>query len=192
MIVRSDFRLVVHVLEASSSLSSSSCSNLASRTVWSDWQLQPSRVQHLPRQPFMSLTSLVRQLSRPFVSTWLAVATRKQRIVIAIGGTALQRRGEALTTENQLKAALAVAPMLKAIAQEHEVVLTHGNGPQVGALALERSTAPLDVLVAESQSIPPSPTQRSLLGLCMDGLRPKSWLQNMGGCSSQTWTTSAA
>lgn len=47
-------------------------------------------------------------------------------------------------------AAAKAAPLLASIAKQHEVVLTHGNGPQVGQLALER-TASFDVLGAESQ-----------------------------------------
>ena len=78
-------------------------------------------------------------------------ASSSQRIVVAVGGNALQRRGERLTIENQLKAAKDMAPAIAALAKEHEVVLTHGNGPQVGELALERSCAPFDVLGAESQ-----------------------------------------
>ena len=73
------------------------------------------------------------------------------RIVVAVGGNALQRRGEKLSMENQLKAAMEAAPTLKMLAQCHQVVLTHGNGPQVGALALERKTATFDCLGAESQ-----------------------------------------
>ena len=73
------------------------------------------------------------------------------RLVVAVGGNALQRRGEKLSMENQLKAAMEAAPTLKMLAQQHQVVLTHGNGPQVGALALERKTATLDCLGAESQ-----------------------------------------
>jgi carbamate kinase len=71
--------------------------------------------------------------------------------VVAVGGNALQRRGEKLSMENQLKAAMEAAPTLKLLAQQHQVVLTHGNGPQVGALALERKTATFDCLGAESQ-----------------------------------------
>jgi hypothetical protein len=63
------------------------------------------------------------------------------RIVIAVGGNALQRRGERLTIENMLKAAADMAPTIAKLAREHELVLTHGNGPQVGELALERSAA---------------------------------------------------
>ena len=49
-----------------------------------------------------------------------------------------------------LKAAADMAPTLTQMARDHELVLTHGNGPQVGELALERSAATLDVLGAES------------------------------------------
>ena len=73
-----------------------------------------------------------------------------QRIVVAVGGNALQRRGERLTIENMLKASADFAPTIVQMAKDHELVLTHGNGPQVGELALERSAATLDVLGAES------------------------------------------
>lgn len=75
---------------------------------------------------------------------------QRQRLVVAVGGNALQRRGERLTIENMLKAAADMAPAMTELASEHELVLTHGNGPQVGELALERSAATLDVLGAES------------------------------------------
>merc|ERR1719454_2870458 len=78
--------------------------------------------------------------------------TERLRIVVAVGGNALIRRGERLTIENQLKAARRdAAPMVRQMLQTHEVILTHGNGPQVGELALERSAATFDVLGAESQ-----------------------------------------
>merc|ERR550532_1619316 len=74
------------------------------------------------------------------------------RIVVAVGGNALIRRGERLTIENQLKAARNdCAPMIKSLLAHHQTVLTHGNGPQVGELALERSAATFDVLGAETQ-----------------------------------------
>jgi len=79
-------------------------------------------------------------------------AEKKQRIVVAVGGNALIRRGERLTIENQLKAARNdAAPVLKKLMETCELVFTHGNGPQVGELALERSAATFDVLGAESQ-----------------------------------------
>ena len=46
-----------------------------------------------------------------------------------------------MTIENMLKAAADMAPTISELARDHEVVLTHGNGPQVGELALERSAA---------------------------------------------------
>lgn len=81
------------------------------------------------------------------------------RIVIAVGGNALLRRGEALTAENQRRNMRAVAQALANGVDGHEVAIVHGNGPQVGLLALEAAayTAvpayPLDVLGAESQGM---------------------------------------
>ena len=75
---------------------------------------------------------------------------QNDRMVIAVGGNALQRRGERLTIENMLKAAADMAPTIAQLCQEHQIVLTHGNGPQVGELALERSAATFDVLGSES------------------------------------------
>ena len=79
--------------------------------------------------------------SRAYSST----AALQDRLVVAVGGNALQRRGERLTIENMLKASADMAPTIAELAQEHEVVLVHGNGPQVGELALERSAATFDV-----------------------------------------------
>ena len=49
------------------------------------------------------------------------------RIVVAVGGNALQRRGERLTIENMLKAAADMAPTIASLSREHELVLTHGS-----------------------------------------------------------------
>ena len=82
------------------------------------------------------------------------------RVLIALGGNALLRRGEAPDAEIQMQHVAHAAAALAAAATEHEVVITHGNGPQVGLLALEssddRSLArpyPLDALVAETQGL---------------------------------------
>lgn len=82
------------------------------------------------------------------------------RIVIALGGNALLRRGQALTAENQREnvrtATKAIAPLIEA---GHEVVITHGNGPQVGLLTLQgaaykpEEAYPLDVLGAETEGM---------------------------------------
>ncbi|MDH3284458.1 MAG: carbamate kinase, partial [Acidobacteriota bacterium] len=77
-------------------------------------------------------------------------------IVVAIGGNALLRRGEPLTAQVQLANVRSVAAMLADVAREHRLVITHGNGPQVGLLALQSEALgeipsyPLDVLGAES------------------------------------------
>lgn len=81
------------------------------------------------------------------------------RLVVALGGNALLRRGQALSAENQLSnIRLAAAPLAR-LAAQHELVLTHGNGPQVGLLALqgaayaEVASYPLDVLGAETEGM---------------------------------------
>jgi carbamate kinase len=84
---------------------------------------------------------------------------RRVRVVVALGGNALLRRGEPAEAENQRSNILAAAAALSAAAAEHELVITHGNGPQVGLLALEAEAYhevkpyPLDVLVAETQGM---------------------------------------
>jgi carbamate kinase len=81
------------------------------------------------------------------------------RIVVALGGNALLRRGESAEAETQRHNVLEAASALAAAAGEHELVVTHGNGPQVGLLALAAdaykgvSPYPLDVLGAESQGM---------------------------------------
>jgi carbamate kinase len=81
------------------------------------------------------------------------------RIVIALGGNALLKRGQAMSQENQQAnvetAARAIAPLVA----EHEVVITHGNGPQVGLLSLQSHAYErvdpysLDVLGAETEGM---------------------------------------
>ena len=80
--------------------------------------------------------------------------------MIALGGNALLRRGERADASVQLDHIAHVAPGLAAIAAEWGLVIVHGNGPQVGMLALEResdpaltATYPLDALVAETQGL---------------------------------------
>lgn len=59
------------------------------------------------------------------------------RIVVALGGNALLRRGERPDAAVQLAHVAQASPALAGVAEEHELVLVHGNGPQVGMLALE-------------------------------------------------------
>ena len=81
------------------------------------------------------------------------------RVVVALGGNALLRRGEPLTAENQRANARSAAQGLAAVAREHDLVISHGNGPQVGLLALQGSaytavdTYPLDVLGAQTEGM---------------------------------------
>jgi carbamate kinase len=81
------------------------------------------------------------------------------RIVVALGGNALLRRGEPADAATQRHNVSTAVAALAELAAEHEVVVTHGNGPQVGLLALQgeayRQVAPypLDVLGAESEGM---------------------------------------
>ena len=74
------------------------------------------------------------------------------RVVAALGGNALLRRGQPLTAENQRANAGIACKALAPVALEHELVISHGNGPQVGLLALQGSAYtevdpyPLDLL----------------------------------------------
>jgi len=78
------------------------------------------------------------------------------RVVVALGGNALLRRGQELNAENQRGNIRVAAQALAAVHAEHELVIAHGNGPQVGLLALMDAAYsavepfPLDVLGAET------------------------------------------
>jgi len=80
-------------------------------------------------------------------------------IVTALGGNALLRRGEPMTAENQRRNVRIAATALAPIAREHRLVIGHGNGPQVGLLALQGAayekveTYPLDVLGAQTEGM---------------------------------------
>ena len=81
------------------------------------------------------------------------------RIVIALGGNALLRRGEVLSAENQRRNVRLAASQMAKVFAGNELVITHGNGPQVGLLALqgaaypEVETYPLDVLGAQTEGM---------------------------------------
>jgi len=77
-------------------------------------------------------------------------------IVAALGGNALLRRGEPLTHAVQQENVRAACAALAPVAMHHQLVVTHGNGPQVGLLALHGGADgdfPLDVLVAETEGM---------------------------------------
>lgn len=83
----------------------------------------------------------------------------KKKIVIALGGNALLQRGEVLSAENQQRSIQLFARMAAELARDYQLVIVHGNGPQVGLLALQNAAYqespawPLDILVAESQGM---------------------------------------
>ena len=93
------------------------------------------------------------------------------RIVAALGGNALLRRGEALTAENQRRNVRTATEALAPIALAHELVISHCNGPQVGLLALQAAayksdeTFPLDVLDAETEGMIGYMIEQELLNL---------------------------
>lgn len=64
------------------------------------------------------------------------------RVVIALGGNALLKRGEALSAENQLNNVRIASEQMARIVSGNEVVIAHGNGPQVGLLALQGAAYP--------------------------------------------------
>jgi carbamate kinase len=81
------------------------------------------------------------------------------RIVVALGGNALLKRGEPMTAAHQRANIAIAASALARVATDHELVVAHGNGPQVGLLALqaeaypEVEAYPLDVLGAETEGM---------------------------------------
>ena len=81
------------------------------------------------------------------------------RIVIALGGNALLRRSEPMTTEVQRRNVRIAAEAIAPLAAEHSIVVVHGNGPQVGLLSLQAEAYPgaepypLDVLDAGTQGM---------------------------------------
>jgi carbamate kinase len=88
-----------------------------------------------------------------------AASDPRPLVVVALGGNALARRGEPLDPELQRRRVREAAGALAAIARDYRLVVTHGNGPQVGLLALQAAALPgvspptLDVLGAESEGM---------------------------------------
>ena len=81
------------------------------------------------------------------------------RIVVALGGNALLRRGEPMTPEAQHTNVRVAAQALADLARDHQIIVAHGNGPQVGLMALQaaayapQSPWPLDILGAETEGM---------------------------------------
>jgi len=81
------------------------------------------------------------------------------RVVVALGGNALLKRGEPMTADVQRSNVKRAVPALASVAGKHQLVLSHGNGPQVGLLALQAAAFaevepyPLDVLGAQTEGM---------------------------------------
>ncbi|MFV8849272.1 carbamate kinase [Serratia fonticola] len=82
-----------------------------------------------------------------------------ETLVIALGGNALLKRGAVLSAENQYQSIALIADAIGKLAKKYRIAIVHGNGPQVGLLALQNLSYrdvppyPLDILVAESQGM---------------------------------------
>ena len=85
--------------------------------------------------------------------------TDSRLVLVALGGNALLRRGEPLTAAAQRANVRLAAEALAPVAERHRLVLSHGNGPQVGLLALQGAAYaevepyPLDILAAETEGM---------------------------------------
>ena len=81
------------------------------------------------------------------------------RIVVALGGNALLKRGEPMTAAAQHTNVRIAAAALADLARDHQIIVAHGNGPQVGLMALQAATFapenlwPLDILGAETEGM---------------------------------------
>jgi carbamate kinase len=93
------------------------------------------------------------------------------RIVIALGGNALLRRSDPMTTEAQRRNIAVAAHAIAPLTAEHSIVVTHGNGPQVGLLSMQAEAYkygepyPLDVLDAGTQGMIGYQIQQELRGM---------------------------
>lgn len=99
------------------------------------------------------------------------------RIVVALGGNALLKRGEPITAAAQrANIRRAAASLAELIGAGHQIVVTHGNGPQVGLLALQSAAGPkdgaypLDILGAESEGMIGYLIEQELGNLLADGV----------------------
>ncbi|MGF1736010.1 carbamate kinase [Photobacterium satsumensis] len=87
------------------------------------------------------------------------MTSEKPIIVVAVGGNALLQRGELMSYENQASNIDIASKALAQLSENYRVVVVHGNGPQVGLLALQNLAYtdappyPLDVLGAETQGM---------------------------------------
>ena len=81
------------------------------------------------------------------------------RVVVALGGNALLQRGQPMTAENQRANVAIAAKALAPLAPDYQLVISHGNGPQVGLLSLQSAAYkeveeyPLDILGAQTEGM---------------------------------------
>lgn len=83
--------------------------------------------------------------------------TRKETLMVALGGNALIRKGEVGTVEQQFENLKVPIRQIAKLSKKYRVIITHGNGPQVGNLLLQQESTetvpklPLEILVAQTQ-----------------------------------------
>jgi carbamate kinase len=82
---------------------------------------------------------------------------KKKTLLVALGGNALIKKGQAGTVEEQFKNLRVPVKQLARLSRDHNMIITHGNGPQVGNLLLQQELSrdipklPLEILVAQTQ-----------------------------------------
>jgi carbamate kinase len=82
---------------------------------------------------------------------------QKPTLLVALGGNALIRKGEAGTVAQQFKNLAVPIRQIARLSQDYRIIITHGNGPQVGHLMLQQESCrtvprlPLEILVAQTQ-----------------------------------------
>lgn len=82
---------------------------------------------------------------------------KRERLLIALGGNALIRKGQEGTAEQQLENLKVPLEQIARLSRDYRIIITHGNGPQVGNLLLQQESCdavpkmPLEILVAETQ-----------------------------------------
>jgi carbamate kinase len=81
----------------------------------------------------------------------------KQTLLIALGGNALVRKGQVGTIEEQFENLKVPIRQIARLSRQYKIIITHGNGPQVGNLLLQQESCtevprlPLEILVAQTQ-----------------------------------------
>ena len=83
--------------------------------------------------------------------------TSKPVLLVALGGNALIRKGEKGSVAQQFKNLVLPIRQIARLSQDYRIIITHGNGPQVGNLLLQQESCaevpklPLEILVAQTQ-----------------------------------------